>query len=438
MDNLNKILVKFRRKPNTPWKCTGEGRRPHAEYINHSDECDICGSPRPDDKRDEPKLRRDKNLLAALTVLNVVSGFTTIIGTVQIFPGLVGYISGATIQGTLFLLLSGSAAKHAPKLKWLTIASFSIISVYTSFFAYYDTLTSPQSKKSDLNKALAAHQESVSNVYSPLRKRVTDLEGEISALNNQIPKEEGGQGVTGLVGHGTETKKLIEKRNQLEIELNKLKPTVDSLQKVFNYETKNKSPEDILQADIKALGAVPKEYLPKEYSGNLESLRKKYLDVEESIKVLAPYYKLKNGEIPAIAALLIAVMVDGLIISLGTAVEIKQQEVSLRLKGSGSNFLDEFLNAIDEATGSINSQLLQKTNNPSAYILLLQNIRLHLGWVNNNQKEWKIRPQNSNQLVDWLITERERQLRKEGNKVNKQSHNSSQERIVKFQLPPRG
>jgi hypothetical protein len=134
-------------------------------------------------------------------------------------------------------------------------------------------------------------------------------------------------------------------------------------------------------------------------------------------------------------------MVDGLIILLGTAVEIKdkkQREVSLRLKGSGSNFLDEFLSAFDQIEYVINYELLQQSNNAEAYNRFLDNISLYLKWVNrsNDLRIWKIKRQTYNQLLDWLMTERERHLQEEESSVNKQLLNSSQERIVKFQFPP--
>ena len=97
----------------------------------------------PTDKRDnkiniEPKPKRDIKLLIALTILNIGSGFTTMRGAAQILPRLVGWSSGAAIQALLFLLTSGSTLKHDPFSKWMAVGAFSILSVYTSFFAYYD------------------------------------------------------------------------------------------------------------------------------------------------------------------------------------------------------------------------------------------------------------------------------------------------------------
>ena len=129
------------RRKSRKWECVGnrDGKPPHPSYINDSDWCEICGCPRPGLSKKEGK-SKDINLLTALIIFNLGSGFTTIYGALKIFPWLVGFTSGSAVQTLLFLLVSGSTAKHAPRLKWLAVASLSSISIYTSFFAYYDAI----------------------------------------------------------------------------------------------------------------------------------------------------------------------------------------------------------------------------------------------------------------------------------------------------------
>ena len=439
---------------------------------------------------------KDKTLGRTLFGLNIFSGCTTIVGATQIFPGFVGYIGGSSIQLLLFLLTSGSVARHAPMRKWLVVIMFSFLSIYTSFFAYYDFLTESNQISIASDKAVQAHTQLLSEVYTPLKKRLDELDSQLKTIRQQRDREIKGQDETGIPGYGPKAKALTIQANQLESKANQLSPIVTNLEKKFDYVTTGKNPEEILKADRQALGQVPQEYLPGKYKTGLDLQRSNYIDEEVSIKLLAPYHKIKRGEISAIASLLIAIIIDGLIIVLGTAIEVRRRQapfeapanliaslirgiknglatinyaienegspiltpmeaqtfgltesvniVTLKLRGKGSEFLTKFYLAIDPVTQIIAHEDFLRDSEPTfvrGFRMLLDELRNpQLRWVkvkaNSNNYHWHISDEKSySHLVIWLRQEIHRQCELEANES--EEFFSSQARNIEFQLPIR-
>ena len=205
------------------WECRGDENNRHALQIISSDEteCRELGCkktkprqktkiiqlpPEPDDEKNDSystlKPQQDIKLLIALIILNIVSGFTTMYGAAQILPKYIGWSGGAAIQTLLLLLTSGSTLKHARWLKWMAVGSFSIISIYTSFFAYYDNLVKETREKEGLNRAISAHRALFNEVFNPIEKKAQQLENEIKTKDKQIKDEVDGRRRSGLVGCG--------------------------------------------------------------------------------------------------------------------------------------------------------------------------------------------------------------------------------------------
>ncbi len=449
-------------KPQLTWYCYGdrsEGKEGHPEHLNTGDKCTYpdCGLPRPlvdesdlDTDNPEPKRKpspkedkpdKDKVLLAALSILNLGSGYTTMVGAAQIFPGLVGWVSGGIIQLVLFLLLSGSAARHAPVHKWLTVAVFSFISVYTSFFAYYDQLTSQEQKIKAYQRAIVASQQVGSDVLAPLEKDVRELKAEISNLEKRRQKEitEGRAARQG--GRGPVAIQLETQIEQKELELAKLQPNVQEFQKKFPLPKPGDSPENIFQANIQALQSVPNEYRPEKYRGDIyRSLRPLFFDEDTGIPILTPYRKVMKGEDSAIAAMLLAMGVDGLIIVLGTAIDKRKKiEVYIPLKGKASGFLQTFYNNINRTTGLITYENLIQDAESEGFHILLDSLRSSdLGWVevrrDKNREEWYISQNARDKFTKWYAEERQYQSEKEVQNLN----NPQSSQSMKFVLPSRG
>ncbi|MEM1170246.1 MAG: hypothetical protein AAGJ08_14500 [Cyanobacteria bacterium P01_H01_bin.35] len=405
----------------------------------------------------EPKPEKDTKLLIALIMLNITSGFTTMYGAAQILPQYVGWSSGAVIQALLFLLTSGSTLKHAPWLKWMAVGSFSIISVYTSFFAYYDTLVSETREKDGLNRAVSAHQNLVNEIFTPIEEKAQQLEDEIRAKNKQIEDEVGGTGGSFEQGKGPIFRRLTREKNQLQIRFNGVKRVADELRPFFDYELEGKEPQEIFDVGRKALAQVKPKCLPTEpefvclpekYNGSLDplnpkykELQAKYFDEDARVRIIEPFLKIGKGEEAGIAAAFMALLVDGCIILLGIGIEIPPKSkkiakkipktITLPIKGTGTDFLDKLLEVIDNnrlISGEQEMLITQEElsqENRMEYYKLLQRLSNETGWIEKNENnQWVIYDEEN--FTDWVIKEGERLIQDE------EKNNSN---IVTFYLP---
>jgi hypothetical protein len=408
--------------------------------------------------------KRDRALLTVLALLNIGSGFTTITGAQQVFPkhsaGL-GILIGLAIQVILFMLLSRFAMREAPLRKWVGVTVFASLSVYTSFFTYYDALAQDSRTANNYDHALIAHQNLRASVYTPLSQKLAELQSQASFYEAQRKQEISGQGVSGEQGFGQEARSFAENTQKTQAEIAKLQPIINQLKSHFEYDTKDLKPEQILEKDRNALARVPKEHLPPQYKDNPQLNRADYIDETTSIRLLEPFRKIQNGEVPAKAALTIAMAVDGMIIMLGTAIEPRRRHapfilpahfisaiivglksafatvesafhqerlpfssprpdetiglregvtlVTLRLKGRGSVFLEEFYNAINPSTGIVDYDRLQENANTTFAIgfrILLDALRNpRLRWIEIRDNKWQIVKEHYSTLAIWLSEE---------------------------------
>ncbi|MBD1856717.1 MULTISPECIES: hypothetical protein [Leptolyngbya] len=408
--------------------------------------------------------RRDRALLIVLALLNVGSGATTIMGAQQVFPkhsaGL-GVLIGFAIQVILFMLLSRFAMREAPLRKWAGVTVFASLSVYTSFFTYYDALAQDSRTINNYDHALVAHQTLRSSVYTPLAQKLAELQSQAKFYETQRSQEVNGQGVSGEQGFGQQAQSFARSTQDTQAEIAKLQPVVDQLKPFFEYDTKGMKPEQILEKDRSALARVPRDYLPQQFKDNPQLNRENYIDETTSIRLLEPFRKIQNGEVPAKAALTIAMAVDGMIIMLGTAIEPRRRHapfllpahfisaiivglksafatvesafhqerlpfssprpdetislregvnlVTLRLKGRGSVFLEEFYNSINPSTGIVDYDRLQENANTTfaiGYRILLDALRNpRLRWIEIRENQWQIVKEHYSALVIWLSEE---------------------------------
>ena len=142
-------------------------------------------------KNKKPPNQSSKDILLTVVLFffNVWSGATTIIGASQVLPQELAFLSGIAIQTMLFFLLAGWVMKHSFVRKWLAILAFSAFSVYTSFFCYYNVLTTSVRTRDIRTSSVEAHQVLVGKVFTPLVEKDRQLSELYDQLNRKAKEE---------------------------------------------------------------------------------------------------------------------------------------------------------------------------------------------------------------------------------------------------------
>jgi hypothetical protein len=393
---------------------------------------------------------RDWALLGLLACLNVASAYTTIIGARQILPQPMSDIIGIAVQAMLFLMLAGFAVREAVVRKWVVVSVFAAFSIYTSFFCYYQELAKDADDKQQLDVALQTHAGFVSAIYQPARSRIETLDREAEALFELAEREAKRGTSTGVSGYGPVAKKYAEDGSAKKIEAEGLQADLDRLEPHFEYEMTGLAPEDVYRKDLEAWQLAPASWktdVPK-------PVRDAYVDAKAAVALLTPYHRVRDGEIPAILALSLASLVDGIAIFLGTAIHARQrpmvetwshqvasfiqqfkssgavvraamdrppvsdprheaavlqdalQIVDLRIAGRGSDFLITFYQAIHPETGALDFAGLQRHPNATYRIaarMLVDQLRNpQLGWVMVEEGWWCVPEDVYPSVTAWL------------------------------------
>lgn len=401
-------------------------------------------------KRELPAWARDKDwwLLFLLLILNLRSAYTTVLGARQLLPYPMSDVLGIAVQGMLFLVLSGFALREAWVRKWVLVVVFAAACIYASFFAYYDELAKGADDRRMLDVALQTHAELVSAVYQPARSRIDALDREAEALF-ELAEREGSRGSSsGHVGYGPVAKKYAADAGAKKVEAQGLQADLDRLQPHFEFSVDGLTPEDVYRKDLEAWQLAPTSW--KE--GVPIPVRADYVDMSAEVALLAPIQRVRNGDTPAIVALSLAALVDGIAIFLGTAVEIRQRKTSwseqvakmignaksstavvkaalekrpttdprqeesllddalqivdLRIQGRSSDFLTTFYQAIHPETGALDFAGLQRHPNPTYRIaarMLVDQLRNpKLGWITVDDGWWSVPEEVYPNVTAWL------------------------------------
>jgi hypothetical protein len=417
-----------------------------------------------------PSEERDYLLIFLLAIFNVVSGYTTVKGVKILLENwaLAAFLGGF-IQLALFLMLAELMLKTAHLRKWITVILFTFGSVYTSFFTYYTNQASEINTLLANNRAKQAHNKLVADVYTPMNDYLSQLQRDARILRRKANEEADRGLTTGKEGNGPVAKRFAEKALEKEEEAKLFETTVNELRPKFNYDLKGLQPEEILEKDRDALATVPQRF-----RNNYEYLkRSNYINSENDVSILTPYLKLNSQDIdekrPAFISLLIATLVDGMSILLGTAITIKRDRrspvlrfarfvakiitdikssfteiwqaiiqpnpgiqisaegddklyeasemLTLELRGRGSDFLKEFRRAIYKTSPHyINHSVFEKHSEQSYRdsfdILIDQLSNPKLGWIevinnqnSNNSNHWQVRDEYYHKTVEWLRQE---------------------------------
>ena len=440
--------------------------------------------------------RNDRVLLFLLLVLNLGSAATTVMGARQVLPSPLAEVLGLAVQAMLFLLLAGAAARHAPLRRWAVVAVFSAFSIYTSFFAYYQTLAGEAVAESGLDRAHQAHAAFVSATWQPALTEAGRLEEQAAALQ-ALAEEEATVGVTtGAVGYGPQAREYAAQARDKRTEAALLRRDLARLAPAFEVDLAGRSAEEVYALDLAAWQAAPDAWK----AAAPTPTRAAYVDLEQQVGLLTPWYKVRRGELPALVALLLATVVDGMSILLGSAItsraaaggaatgvadlgrraatlvesakdgaahvraawdrpgmprppgpaqragsrtpaelEDPMQVVLLRIRGRGSDFLAALYEAIHPETGEVALGALLDHENPSFRIaarMLADRLRQpRLGWLVVRDGWWCVPPGRYGDLTGWLGEELRKAVQAEEQDLAALDSREAAERVLTLTLP---
>jgi hypothetical protein len=408
-------------------------------------------------------LRTDKGkrslLVALISVLSVGSGTTTIAGAQQIMPSEgMAVIVGLAIQTLLFLFLANLTPRNFSTLvKSFLVFVLLVASIYTSFFSYYNMLSGKDAEARGYDYAAKAHNNLVATVYTPLKNKLAELKSQTQNFEAQTQREIRGVGVTGQIGRGNEANNYAQKVVDTQAKIADLEPTVNRLKTFFEVNIKNSSPLEILDKDRAALKEVPYDRLPTDYKiSDVQSKIKghDYVKEDSSSKFLLPYYRIIEGDSSAYAALAMASIVDFLALSLGMGIDHTKRRnkpfeliaisidsfvmgfknllatfkktysspgnayidssflrddlpeyVALKLKGKGSEFLEDFLASTDIITRKVDINKIRKHENPTfkaGFIILFNALRMRQWIVQDTKGSFQIPEHCSQDFYIWI------------------------------------
>ncbi|MCB9697620.1 MAG: hypothetical protein H6738_12635 [Alphaproteobacteria bacterium] len=386
-------------------------------------------------------------LLVILAALNVVSAFTTVMGARQVLPWPMSDVLGAAVQLMLFVALAGFVARHAPIRKWLVVGVFSFVSVYTSFFAYYGEIAGDSLAAGNLDRARQAHARFVDAVWQPQLAETEAMERKAAQLYDLAEREGSGGVTTGRVGFGPVARQYAEEARQTELVAAERRADLERVKGRFEVDADAMAAEQLYLYDLATWQQLPDVW--KADSPMPE--RAAWLDLDQEVALVTPFVKVADGEVPALAALLLALMVDGTSILLGTAIggrgrpvtehvrdgvvgwvtELKDAGAAvntamrrpgaaapdeiepagleparlvLRVTGRGTDFLGVVYEAVHPETRTVDAVRLLDHDEPSFRIaarVLLDRLRdPRVGWVSVEGGRWKVRRYDA--LTAWL------------------------------------
>lgn len=278
--------------------------------------------PAPDDDRDWV-------LMGLLAILNVGSLFTTVLGARQLLPSPMAETLGCCVQAMLFAMLAGVAGRHAPVRKWLVIGVFAGACVYCSFFTYERTLGSSARAERQLATAQARHAELVRAVFADGKNEGERLRRHADALERQAADEARLGATTGQTGYGPRARQMRAEANAARLAAEQQLAVVERLDPLFTFDFVGLTPKEVFDRDLAAWQASPASWRGSVPAPSYSD----YVDERSQVAFLAPVLRVRAGDPVATVSLLLAALVDGMAIVLGTAIERRRRTESVLKHG---------------------------------------------------------------------------------------------------------
>lgn len=241
------------------------------------------------------------------------SASITLVGTSLSFQ-LIPLVLGSAVQFALILLLIVRARSQSTVRRWSMIILLTLVSIYTSWFCFYDGLLGGELTDNSPKK-IQAHESLKNQVYTPLKAEHDNLQKQLATVKKRWDDEVKGLR-SGIPSIGPEAWKINEERERIENKLNQIEGIItnENIARAFTL-----SPEDIKKMPAKEvydLGMVAWSSIPTSYKNNAPEPQ--FPDYENPEALLLPLKRLNDGNEEAIAALGIAAFVDSSSLVLGS------------------------------------------------------------------------------------------------------------------------
>lgn len=268
--------------------------------------------------------RRDAGALLWLTLFAVVSFGTTLHGAraVGIAPEL-ALVATIGLTGFLWTLLVGLAMSHDPVRKHVAELVFASACVYCSFFTYHEGLTRTEAAAASAERVQHAHSDLLATVYTTHAAELAALKLEAAEVERQKKAEitDGATG-TGIKGYGPRAKELAAEAGRLAREAATLAGKLAPLEAVVHVDTAAMTPDQVHQLDLQIWAAAPVDW-----RAPVAPARELYVTADEKRSpILLPFVAVRSGAPEAMAALVLAIIVDGMMILLGSGIERRKRE----------------------------------------------------------------------------------------------------------------
>jgi hypothetical protein len=288
--------------------------------------------------------RRDVGSLVWLSIAAIVSFGTTWHGAASLglAPEL-ALTATVFVCGFLWTLLVGLAMTHDPARKLTAELVLASACVYCGFFTYYDGMTRETRSTVAEERAARAHLELVGALYSGHAAELERLRGEAVALDAaKVSEIADGGSSTGRAGYGPEARRLASAAGAARLAAARLEGEIAPLEALVDLPIDGLTPDEVHLRDLALWSAAPPDWRSMPAPS-----RELYVDVEAPTSpVYLPIRAVRAGEPEAYVALGCALVVEGVMIWCGMAIERRKRERLLpRVTRAGTRIVRELRDA---------------------------------------------------------------------------------------------
>jgi len=283
----------------------------------------------------------DRVLMIALLVFNMGSATTTMLGVRELLPNVLAQSFGISIQLTLFIMLAGLAMRNHHFSRWIIVVVCAAFSIYTSYWYYFGMLASEKASLDAMAKAEETHGRLVSVLYTPNRQQYDRylLEAE---TNWELSRKERESGITTGIPNkfGPAAEKFAQTAVAADENAARMAADVKLVGDIIGKRAE--TPQELYEHDMLAWQSAPGSWR----ADVPQPRRSDYIDAAMEVGFFTPIYMLMRWDINALGALLLAFLVDGISILIGTKIRAGRKSTVQTMANKAAESIKEWKDAI--------------------------------------------------------------------------------------------